>query len=586
MRTADQAGLFLETLRAVSRKSRNRLANLYLRLPQMPVQPHNNAGELLLSYPAALRPGDPEIGQQWMAGDHSLDGAVVKTLPSAPQSSRGETIFALNANVKWQASLYSFDWGRHILALNTIEARRYVIAAMMEFAERKHDKRPAARAPQTIARRLLRWSALIGAMGDHISIVERSALMLQVHRDFRLLTYMLDQAEDGTAHFEASAALTFTALWLNNLTDVLRTGMDNLSRAIKRQILPDGGPASRCPETLLDQLADLLAIQTALKARKIDAPSVLSDTIPLMQNMLAFLTMSDGRLADFHGGTPLSRDMVAALAPSKAAYKKFSFAAKTGFQKLQFEKSTLLVDIAGPPRGAISTSAHFAPLAMEFSHGEDRIFVNCGPNRVHGADWRLATRGIAGHSTPAFQRDMLDPFLTQGIAGRVLGPRILENNFPVTVKRTDGDDGSWLEARHGAFGESHGADIQRRFYLSGDGHDMRGEESFLVAREHEPAFGSPFCIRFHLHPHVSANLQAGGMSCLLVTGSGRGWQFRAAGSGNRELYNMHLEPSVYMGMGGIPQRSQQIVLTGRFQPEESMFRWAVKFVGQLRRRKR
>lgn len=586
MRTADQAGLFLETLRAVSKKSKNKFANLYLRLPKVPVQPHNNAGELLLSYPAALRPGDPELGRQWMAGDYSLDGAVVKKPPTAAQASTGKAIFDLSANAKWHASLYSFDWARHVLALNTPDTRRYVIDAMIEFTESRHDKRPASRAPQIIARRLLRWSALIGAMGDDISIVERSALLLQVHRDFRLLSYMLEQAEDGSAHFEAAAGLTFTALWLNHLTDTLRTGMDNLGRAIKRQILPDGGPASRNPETLLDQLADLLAIQAALKSRNIDAPSVLSETIPLMQNMLSFLTLSDGRLASFHGGTALSRDLVSALAPSRAAYKKFSFASKTGFQKLQFDKSSLLVDVAAPPRGAMSTNAHFAPLAMEFSHGEDRIFVNCGPNRVHGPDWRLATRGIAGHSTPAFQRDMLDPFLTTGIAARILGPRVLENNFPITVKRTDGDDGSWLEARHGAFSDSHGADIQRRFYLSGNGHDLRGEDSLLVARDQEPALGAPFCIRFHLHPHVSANLQAGGMSCLLVTGSGRGWQFRAAGSGDPTIYNMHLEPSVYMGMSGIPQRSQQIVLTGRFQPDECLFRWAIKFVGQLRRRRR
>ncbi len=222
-----------------------------------------------------------------------------------------------------------------------------------------------------------------------------------------------------------------------------------------------------------------------------------------------------------------------------------------------------------------------SPLALEFAHGEDRIFVNCGTCRHLGEQWNLATRGIAGHSTAHFTRNMFDPFLTDGLARKMLGPRLIAPEFTINTRRTDSDDGMWLDGQHNYFNESHGYMALRRLYLSGDGLDLRGQDRFISADKTPSHKGAEFIVRFHLHPDVTATLQSGGMACLLITRSGRGWQFRAKGPDGSALY---LEPSVFIGHNGYPEKTQQIVLVSHAGDENGL-RWAVKFAGQLRRRR-
>ena len=223
-----------------------------------------------------------------------------------------------------------------------------------------------------------------------------------------------------------------------------------------------------------------------------------------------------------------------------------------------------------------------SPLAFEFTHGDDRLIINCGANRMSGDDWHLATRGMAAHSCPTMERNMANPFYAGGVIGRFIGPRLNVPSLDVTARRTDDESNIWLEAGHNYFVETHGVNVLRRLYLGDTGQDFRGEDSFVPDRI-KPFIGGSYAIRFHLHPDVTPTLQAGGQSCLLITRSGRGWQFRTRFAQNGRLF---LEPSVYMNEFGEPQRTNQIVLQGDLTPHDCRVQWAFKFSGQLNRRKR
>ena len=108
------------------------------------------------------------------------------------------------------------------------------------------------------------------------------------------------------------------------------------------------------------------------------------------------------------------------------------------------------------------------------SHGGDRLIVNCGPNLVHGADWRLAARGLAAHSTLAFDADVTDPFLRHGLAAKRLGPRVKGEAWQVTGRRVEDKSGIWLETSHAIFLETHGVRHNRRFFIDAAGEDIRG----------------------------------------------------------------------------------------------------------------
>ena len=156
-----------------------------------------------------------------------------------------------------------------------------------------------------------------------------------------------------------------------------------------------------------------------LKARQVALPAAIISARQNMQTLLSMLRHKDGRLSVFHGG--LESDAAALDAVVGKSGKPISFAQKSGYQRLDAGDSCVLVDVGDAPRGAHSIAAHAAPLAFEMSHGGDRLIVNCGPNLVHGADWRLAARGLAAHSTLAFDADVTDPFLRHGLAAKGWG---------------------------------------------------------------------------------------------------------------------------------------------------------------------
>lgn len=68
---------------------------------------------------------------------------------------------------------------------------------------------------------------------------------------------------------------------------------------------------------------------------------------------------------------------------------------------------------------------------------------------------------------------------------------------------------------------------RRRLWLSPDGGDLRGEDSFL-GYEGRPVTvpDRRYIVRFHLHPTVKATLAQSGQAVLMRLPSGRGWPAR------------------------------------------------------------
>jgi len=388
------------------------------------------------------------------------------------------------------------------------------------------------------------------------------------------------QCDDGIDRLHAALGLTLAACSLPQESQNLRLGMDLLTRELRRQILPDGGHVSRNPHLILGLVADLLALEAKLLNRQIDPPAALVTARERMQAMLAMLRHGDGRLAVFNGG--LEGELAAITAVlGKRPGQPMSFAQKSGYQRLAAGDSCLLVDIGNAPPGSHSRAAHAAPLAFEMSYGGDRLFVNCGPNLVHDADWQLAARGLSAHSTLAFDNSVIDPFLRHGLAAQHLGPRLKNQDWKVSCRRVEDKSGIWLETSHAIFLETHGVRHNRRFFVDATGEDIRGEDLLLADMNHVARDGAPFHLRFHLHPQVRASLQSGGDAVLLLTASGHGWQFRL---GSDATTAIRIEESVYMGRNGIPQRSQQLAVSGQLGHNDTLIRWALRYAGRSGRR--
>ena len=174
-------------------------------------------------------------------------------------------------------------------------------------------------------------------------------------------------------------------------------------------------------------------------------------------------------------------------------------------------------------------------------------------------EWRVAGRATNGHSTLIVD-DALSAGFEQARIGkgpaRPVGPPV------VTAKRTDDDDGAWIDAQHDGYRAEYGLIHRRTIYLDKAGRDIRGLDALArpvnQQRVSDP-WRPPFTIRFHLHPRVRAELGDKGVA-VLTAANGEKWRLRT------DATRMRIEDSVYLGQGDGPVRTRQIVLLGNAEP--------------------
>jgi uncharacterized heparinase superfamily protein len=321
-----------------------------------------------------------------------------------------------------------------------------------------------------------------------------------------------------------------------------------LCAALDVQVLADGGHVSRNPSLLYRMLRDLVALWRFLQAVDPERAALLQPYLDRMAPMLRALRHGDGGLALFHGGEEENAAQIDLLLDlSDARGKPLLSATHSGFERAAAKRALLLLDAAAMPSRLANAKPHSGLLAFEFSHGKDRLIVNCGASRRMGGSWATALSSVSAHSTLC------------------LGGREPAADAGVSVSRNEQDGAIWFEAEHDGWRATYNRIYRRRLYLSAGGEDLRGED--IVSE----AAGMPVeaVLRLHLHPGMHASLIGSGDTVILKTASGQGWRWRGMGGVVR------LEDSVYLGVGGELRRTQQIVMAGSAGAEPLVFKWAL-----------
>jgi uncharacterized heparinase superfamily protein len=222
---------------------------------------------------------------------------------------------------------------------------------------------------------------------------------------------------------------------------------------------------------------------------------------------------------------------------------------------MQAGHSLVLVDTGKPPSVGFDEAAHAGPLSFEFSQGRERIVVNCGGYRGTQRAWRQVARSSAAHSVLVVADTNAVEIKDDGTLGRA----------PPTIRyeRAEEDGHQWIAASHDGYRQRFGLTYARELYLSADGDDLRGEDK-LSGRA-----GTPFAVRFHLHPAIQAVLVQDGNATLLRLASGLVWRLRATGA------DMTLTESIYLGSGELKE-TRQVILSGVTGPNGASVRWAIR----------
>ena len=174
----------------------------------------------------------------------------------------------------------------------------------------------------------------------------------------------------------------------------------HLIAELERQVLDDGGHASRNPGTLVALLLDLLPLRQCFGARGLAADKSLSGAIDRMMPMLRRLRLGDGQLARFNGMGATERDALAmVLAYDRAGLGDPPAVSRSGYVRLQRGATAVVVDAGPAPPLDLAGEACAGCLSFEMSTGRgasagQRRHARHGPRARHRCRARHAPATI------------------------------------------------------------------------------------------------------------------------------------------------------------------------------------------------
>jgi uncharacterized heparinase superfamily protein len=498
--------------------------------------------------PPAPWPGDPERGKAIVGGRFTCAGQ--------PINAERPEWFSEQLSEAALQSLHAFGYLDDLAEAGGEAAQARARALIAGWLDNERVWHPVASDPEIVGRRIAAWlsHARFIVQGNEDKLGPR--ILASLTKQLRHLARTVGRGREGVARLYAIRGAVYASLC--GLDDERRAAAAYklLRRELRRQILADGGHIERSPLAQLQALAALVDLRDMALDADQAVPSELASTISRMAAMTRFLRQGDGALPLFNGADERNAAVIdAVLLRSGVKGKAADSAPQTGFQRLAAGRALVLMDVGAPPPAGFDHDAHAGALSFEMSWGQERIVVNCGARPSRDAAWHMAQRATAAHSTMVVD----DTNSAEVVAGNGIGRR------PEHVECTREEDGGnvWVTATHDGYRPLNGLLHQRRIYLSGDGEDLRGEDTLTGAHT-----GS-FAVRFHLHPDVQVSVIQNGGAALVRAPSGTAWRFIASGG------KIELAETIYLGKRGEPRRAEQIVVTGPVSNGAAV-KWALR----------
>jgi len=464
--------------------------------------------------------------------------------------------------------LHGFAWLRDLSTVATRVQGSPIAEDLMSRWIAAHGEKVVGIAwrPDLWGRRILFWTChapLILSSGD---LVYRSKVLNALARGARHLDRGAEKTAPGPARVAAWCGVVAAGLLIPGGDPRRAFGEAGLVRALHASLFDDGGVVSRSPVALLDIVALLTMLRETYAARRLDLPEPVQAALAKMVPALLGTCHADRGLASWQGGGPVSGERVAqVITASGVRTRPLRQARDWGYQRLSAGAAVLIVDAAPPPVARVVEGGCASTLAFELSDGPARIVVNCGGARAASA--RLpdtlveGLRSTAAHSTLT----IADSNSTAIHADGTLGRGVAE----VELSRQESDVASRIEASHDGYVRRHGFVHRRQLLLTGDGRELRGEDSLLPQGRRRRG-ATPFAIRFHLGQGVEASPTADGLAAVLRLPGGALWQFRARADA------FAIEDSLWIDPDGRPIATQQLVITGLAEAGGASVSWALK----------
>ncbi|MBN8849566.1 MULTISPECIES: heparinase II/III family protein [unclassified Sphingomonas] len=465
--------------------------------------------------------------------------------------------------------LQSFAWLRDLSSVATRAKGAPIAEGLMSRWLIAHADKVAGAAwrPDIWGWRILFWTAHAPLILSSTDLVYRSKVLNTLARGARHLDRGADKTPPGPKRVAAWCGLIAAGLLIPGGDPRRVFGEAGLARALDTALFEDGGAVSRAPDALLDMAMLLAILRECYAARRLELPEAAEAALARMIPALLGVCHADRGLASWQGGGPVPAERVAQIVEATGVRTRpLKQAREWGYQRLTGGNAVLIMDAAPPPVARVVDGGCASTLAFEFSDGAARLIVNCGGAR--GVSPRLprelveALRTTAAHSTLTLS----DSNSTAILADGSLGKGVAE----VELSRQESDGAGRIEASHDGYVRRFGFVHRRQLVLTGDGRELRGEDSLLPRGRRRRPGTTPFAIRFHLGRGVEASPTADGLAAVLRVPGGALWQFRVRGD------SLAIEESLWIDGDGRPVATQQLVVTGTAEAGGASVSWALK----------
>nr|WP_247711918.1 heparinase II/III family protein [Qipengyuania qiaonensis] len=425
--------------------------------------------------------------------------------------------------------------------------------------------------------RLLAWlvNAPLVLSGDARA---RARTLEAMEAAARYLDRQVARAEDRLGQVAGWCAIVAAGLLLPDGRPRRLFGEAGLLRALGELVSEDGGVLSRSPLAQMEAIALLIDLRACYEAVDRDPPPALETMLGLLVPPLLAVRMSDRALGSWQGAGATSAERVDALVEASGIRTRPGKESRHwGYQRADAGKAVLVLDGAPPPRARHARHGCASTLAFEFSHGEQRIVVNCGGAELAGGQVPVrieqGLRGTAAHSTLVLDDANSTAVLIKG----QIGKGVEEVDIARTLVRQKGCDAVRLEASHNGYAARYGLIHRRTLLLGADGTGLSGEDVLEPSGRQGKRGKIGFAIRFHLGHGIEAGLADDLRGAGLALPDGSYWQFRLGGdSGEAQIA---IDDSLWVDGQGRPRATQQLVVEGLTSRSGGRFPWLLKRMG-------
>src|SRR5678815_1975911 len=193
----------------------------------------------LLIAPQDLRTADPTRASEIYAGRFAFAGKIVIC--------DGRSPFEIEPpSEEWSDQLLGFGWLRHLRAAESTITRANARALVDEWIslQSAFDAVDGWR-PDLVARRIISWLCQAPLVLHEADMRFYRRFLRNLTRQVRYLRRAYKATRDGVPRLQAIMALNYAALCMQNQARTQKSVMRLLTNELERQVLPDGGHASR-----------------------------------------------------------------------------------------------------------------------------------------------------------------------------------------------------------------------------------------------------------------------------------------------------------------------------------------------------